>query len=156
MIRPPPRSTLFPYTTLFRSGSGATIGKMLRSKGYNGMKSGVAASSLLVGDIIIGALVVANSVGDILDRRTGKIDRKSTRLNSSHSQISYAGFCLKKKHDRCIPCSSLRFSFSFEPELLLAACPQLYFISRSIITPAVYARLSGVVFLFTHPIPASP
>src|SRR5256886_13187041 len=102
MIRPPPRSTLFPYTTLFRSGSGATIGKMLRSKGYNGMKSGVAASSLLVGDIIIGALVVANSVGDILDRRTGKIDRKSTRLNSSHSQISYAGFCLKKKHDRCI------------------------------------------------------
>src|SRR2546430_16173977 len=73
MIRPPPRSTLFPYTTLFRSGSGATIGKMLRSKGYNGMKSGVAASSLLVGDIIIGALVVANSVGDILDRRTGKI-----------------------------------------------------------------------------------
>src|SRR5256886_17610148 len=73
MIRPPPRSTLFPYTTLFRSGSGATIGKMLRSKGYNGMKSGVATSSLLLGDIIIGALVVANSVGDILDRRTGKI-----------------------------------------------------------------------------------
>jgi len=54
-------------------GSGATIGKMLRSKGYNGMKSGVATSSLLLGDIIIGALVVANSVGDILDRRTGKI-----------------------------------------------------------------------------------
>src|SRR5438046_7816121 len=54
-------------------GSGATIGKMLRSKGYNGMKSGVATSSLLLGDIIIGAPVVANSVGDILDRRTGKI-----------------------------------------------------------------------------------
>src|SRR2546427_493657 len=54
-------------------GSGATVGKMLRSKGYNGMKSGVATSSLLLGDIIIGALVVANSVGDILDRRTGKI-----------------------------------------------------------------------------------
>src|SRR5437762_7182746 len=54
-------------------GSGATVGKMLRSKGYNGMKSGVATSSLLLGDIIIGALVVANSVGDILDRQTGKI-----------------------------------------------------------------------------------
>ena len=54
-------------------GSGATVGKMLRSKGYNGMKSGFATSSLLLGDIIIGALVVANSVGDILDRRTGKI-----------------------------------------------------------------------------------
>src|SRR5437588_9730867 len=54
-------------------GSGATIGKMLRSKGYNGMKSGVATSSLRLGDVIIGALVVANSVGDILDRHTGKI-----------------------------------------------------------------------------------
>ena len=54
-------------------GAGATVGKMLRSKGYNGMKSGFATSSLLLGDIIIGALVVANSVGDILDRRTGKI-----------------------------------------------------------------------------------
>ena len=54
-------------------GSGATVGKMLRSKGYNGMKSGVATSSLLLGDIIIAALVVANSVGDILDRHTGKI-----------------------------------------------------------------------------------
>src|SRR5437016_2093220 len=54
-------------------GSGATIGKMLRSKGYNGMKSGVASSSLRLGDVIIGALVVANSVGDILDRHTGEL-----------------------------------------------------------------------------------
>ncbi|PYT66442.1 MAG: peptidase S58 [Acidobacteria bacterium] len=54
-------------------GAGATVGKMLRSKGYNGMKSGVATSSLRLGDVIIGALVVANSVGDILDRHTGKI-----------------------------------------------------------------------------------
>src|SRR5438105_1808008 len=54
-------------------GAGATVGKMLRSKGYNGMKSGVATSSLRLGDVIIGALVVANSVGDILDRHTGQI-----------------------------------------------------------------------------------
>src|SRR5213080_1648963 len=54
-------------------GSGATVGKMLRSKGYSGMKSGVATSSLRLGDVMIGALVVANSVGDILDRHTGKI-----------------------------------------------------------------------------------
>src|SRR5437773_10547229 len=54
-------------------GAGATVGKMLRSKGYNGMKSGLATSSLRLGDVIIGALVVANSVGDILDRQTGKI-----------------------------------------------------------------------------------
>src|SRR5207253_5010293 len=52
---------------------GATVGKMIRSKGYNGMKSGLATSSLRLGDVIIGALVVANSVGDILDRQTGKI-----------------------------------------------------------------------------------
>lgn len=54
-------------------GAGATVGKMLRSKGYNGMKSGLGTSSLRLGDVIIGALVVANSVGDILDRHTGKI-----------------------------------------------------------------------------------
>jgi len=54
-------------------GAGATVGKMLRSKGYSGMKSGVATSSLRLGDVMIGALVVANSVGDILDRHTGKI-----------------------------------------------------------------------------------
>ena len=54
-------------------GSGATVGKMLRSKGYSGMKAGVATASVRLGEVIIGALVVANSVGDILDRRTGKI-----------------------------------------------------------------------------------
>ncbi len=54
-------------------GAGATVGKMLRSKGYNGMKSGLGTSSLRFGDIIIGTLVAANSVGDILDRHTGKI-----------------------------------------------------------------------------------
>lgn len=54
-------------------GAGATVGKMLRSKGYSGMKAGVATASVRLGEVIIGALVVANSVGDILDRRTGKI-----------------------------------------------------------------------------------
>ena len=54
-------------------GAGATVGKFLRGKGCNGMKSGLGTSSLRLGDLIIGALVVANSVGDILDRHTGKI-----------------------------------------------------------------------------------
>lgn len=54
-------------------GAGATVGKMLRSRGYNGMKSGFATSSLRLGEVVIGALVVANAVGDILDRHTGKI-----------------------------------------------------------------------------------
>src|SRR2546430_13030237 len=67
MIRRPPRSTLFPYTTLFRS-----IG---------------------LGRVDVEHLIV---VGEILSG-PGEVDRKSTRLNSSHSQISYAVFCLKKK-----------------------------------------------------------
>src|SRR2546421_4843280 len=82
MIRRPPRSTLFPYTTLFRSVI-------------------VVVPSLLALAIIVGCLYFiqkrkarkANTAG----RREEKSDRKSTRLNSSHDQISYAVFCLKKK-----------------------------------------------------------
>src|SRR2546430_7209133 len=77
MIRRPPRSTLFPYTTLFRSASGA---KARRVDAVHGAR---AAHHLLALEPVGGA-------------RAGG-DRKSTRLNSSHSQISYAVFCLKKK-----------------------------------------------------------
>src|SRR5256886_6634674 len=69
MIRRPPRSTLFPYTTLFRS---------LEQDGY-----------------FYGRGTTDDKVGDAILVAT--LDRKSTRLNSSHSQISYAVFCLKKK-----------------------------------------------------------
>src|SRR2546430_5378806 len=82
MIRRPPRSTLFPYTTLFRSlpapgpgrlrpqaGAGGAVGRRLRPGRGRRLGPGAASST----------------------------DRKSTRLNSSHSQISYAVFCLKKK-----------------------------------------------------------
>src|SRR2546430_10842726 len=75
MIRRPPRSTLFPYTTLFRSW-GASIGGI---------------SGLGVGLILIKPAVCTDPVRHLCG------DRKSTRLNSSHSQISYAVFCLKKK-----------------------------------------------------------
>src|SRR5258708_11108676 len=78
MIRRPPRSTLFPYTTLFRSIRG-TQGAISRRPGRFEGHFPVAAAQDLVG-------VSA----------TGK-DRKSTRLNSSHQIISYAVFCLKKK-----------------------------------------------------------
>src|SRR2546430_5223140 len=78
MIRRPPRSTLFPYTTLFRS-RGVAFGD-LDNDGRT-------------------ALVVSHLNGPVvlLRNEARTTDRKSTRLNSSHSQISYAVFCLKKK-----------------------------------------------------------
>src|SRR2546430_7506497 len=79
MIRRPPRSTLFPYTTLFRSP------RVNNDAGRDHYPN--VFSAALAGGPIRGGRVLGES-----DR-----DRKSTRLNSSHSQISYAVFCLKKK-----------------------------------------------------------
>src|SRR2546427_5142225 len=84
MIRRPPRSTLFPYTTLFRSGV-----IMLVTPG-----PGIAAILLGLG-LLAAEFVWARR---LMDRKKREGDRKSTRLNSSHSQISYAVFCLKKKN----------------------------------------------------------
>src|SRR2546430_11508744 len=81
MIRRPPRSTLFPYTTLFRSVIDVPSGLL-------------AGAPVIVG---VGATFV--TLIDLLSEPTPpSSDRKSTRLNSSHSQISYAVFCLKKKY----------------------------------------------------------
>src|SRR2546421_3554847 len=86
MIRRPPRSTLFPYTTLFRS--------IFRKAGRDLARPVVGKAK---------ALHLRLHVGDIAKRPLtwwsvgGDGDRKSTRLNSSHDQISYAVFCLKKK-----------------------------------------------------------
>src|SRR3712207_7113360 len=90
MIRQPPRSTLFPYTTLFRSPAGQAPDRLaLPRRGGRAQRRGL---QLLAGrrrrdehgrrlrDVVVGA------------------DRKSTRLNSSHANISYAVFCLKKKN----------------------------------------------------------
>src|SRR2546430_12552280 len=97
MIRRPPRSTLFPYTTLFRS-NGA---KLARSAGHN---LDGAEQRLIVERLEFEMNFSVGRRRDILERsdvggaRTDFAeDRKSTRLNSSHSQISYAVFCLKKK-----------------------------------------------------------
>src|SRR5256885_8879055 len=81
MIRPPPRSTLFPYTTLFRSVTPADEVKHFKLIGATGTGKSTAIRELL---------------GAALAR--GDRDRKSTRLNSSHLVISYAVFCLKKKN----------------------------------------------------------
>src|SRR2546429_5586872 len=82
MIRRPPRSTLFPYTTLFRSIDQVT-GKVLQASGSQN-SDGTFSLLLNIG--------TPDASGDLTF-----LDRKSTRLNSSHGYISYAVFCLKKK-----------------------------------------------------------
>src|SRR2546427_1379458 len=96
MIRRPPRSTLFPYTTLFRSGVArySCMNKVVSVKTSDPKAMQAEARQLRRAGKRIAA-----------SRRAALRDRKSTRLNSSHSQISYAVFCLKKKnhgeHYRC-------------------------------------------------------
>src|SRR3712207_7017537 len=83
MIRRPPRSTLFPYTTLFRSGDLRHLRQDVRPA--EGGEAALAHQAVDVGVALV-------------ERRAPlQQDRKSTRLNSSHANISYAVFCLKKK-----------------------------------------------------------
>src|SRR3712207_7505726 len=91
MIRRPPRSTLFPYTTLFRSG---LVGHGLGQQRLARARRPVQQDALRhLGAELLEALGVPQEVHDLLQ------DRKSTRLNSSHANISYAVFCLKKKNN---------------------------------------------------------
>src|SRR2546429_6520438 len=83
MIRRPPRSTLFPYTTLFRSRLPVDLDRQ-RIAGAEGSRQGPVRDGRVGGIWVVGAQHLAQ-------------DRKSTRLNSSHGYISYAVFCLKKK-----------------------------------------------------------
>src|SRR2546430_13629121 len=83
MIRRPPRSTLFPYTTLFRSLDAGAAGENVHLVGTAGLPSDVEVYPV--------------------HRTAARPDRKSTRLNSSHSQISYAVFCLEKKTNNTVP-----------------------------------------------------
>src|SRR3712207_7461280 len=87
MIRRPPRSTLFPYTTLFRSRTSDRRGRRIL---------------IIFGGISVGLSILAYAWSEsvfllIFWRLVTGVDRKSTRLNSSHANISYAVFCLKKK-----------------------------------------------------------
>src|SRR2546430_12565272 len=89
MIRRPPRSTLFPYTTLFRS---RMLLLVARGKGFDARQAKRSRSGH-------SRYAHPKNVGP---RTYARIDRKSTRLNSSHSQISYAVFCLKKKKKKIV------------------------------------------------------
>src|SRR2546430_7285800 len=90
MIRRPPRSTLFPYTTLFRSAQEA-LNRLLQGTGLVAERS--PSGALMIRRRQSAEVSTTNPAPLSLER----VDRKSTRLNSSHSQISYAVFCLKKK-----------------------------------------------------------
>src|SRR3712207_8984485 len=86
MIRRPPRSTLFPYTTLFRSRQQRRVP--------------VPVPELLLHELalqVLGQFVTIHAVSGRAQPGVAERDRKSTRLNSSHANISYAVFCLKKK-----------------------------------------------------------
>src|SRR3989442_2442745 len=93
MIRRPPRSTLFPYTTLFRSGPAT-------------MEESVAMAESAIADGITHVVATPHSSNEYffdfahVRQLRDELDRKSTRLNSSHVRISYAVFCLKKKNTR--------------------------------------------------------
>src|SRR2546426_4140471 len=98
MIRRPPRSTLFPYTTLFRS----------RSVKVSGVLRLTRLRPLVVAVIVLSGLGISCANSDdqeipkpdkTITATTSGLDRKSTRLNSSHLVISYAVFCLKKKNN---------------------------------------------------------
>src|SRR3712207_7961402 len=93
MIRRPPRSTLFPYTTLFRSVLAGAEARVRHERAL-----GVLPVDLDAGDPRLREV----RVGRLLPR-----DRKSTRLNSSHANISYAVFCLKKKNNPRSPRSNV-------------------------------------------------
>src|SRR5688572_32477851 len=96
MIRRPPRSTLFPYTTLFRSYFSGTI--PLGNGNTVNLSNDRYEPSTATGSLTLeNAAPVAVNDAYSVDEDQTLTDRKSTRLNSSHSQISYAVFCLKKK-----------------------------------------------------------
>src|SRR2546429_2053956 len=102
MIRRPPRSPLFPYPTLFRSQwslapceapTGLAIDRV-----HHRVFSGCRNKLMAISDATAGKVIATEPIGQGVDACRFDADRKSTRLNSSHGYISYAVFCLQKKH----------------------------------------------------------
>src|SRR3712207_7255378 len=91
MIRRPPRSTLFPYTTLFRSSTASRLVDRLVAAGFVVRQPSEVTRREITITLTATGREVLRRYDDL------RLDRKSTRLNSSHANISYAVFCLKKK-----------------------------------------------------------
>src|SRR3712207_7811235 len=102
MIRRPPRSTLFPYTTLFRSREFLRASEAFEERRIRRLRAVAGGLGvLLVISVITGVLAIWQAQQVRLQANIALsrlLDRKSTRLNSSHANISYAVFCLKKKN----------------------------------------------------------
>src|SRR3712207_8411953 len=96
MIRRPPRSTLFPYTTLFRSPHRAAADDLPVLDGQRAVCEGERAADALDAGARLDPIARLRGLEEVHGQRDRR-DRKSTRLNSSHANISYAVFCLKKK-----------------------------------------------------------
>src|SRR5256885_12246880 len=102
MIRRPPRSTLFPYTTLFRSGTAPRARTCAHGSCDRRPEGGLqrVGRSPIAPVLRLDPAALARPVALVAPLRHDALDRKSTRLNSSHLVISYAVFCLKKKRQR--------------------------------------------------------
>src|SRR3712207_9021049 len=100
MIRRPPRSTLFPYTTLFRSPAHKDLSLLVPERHRSELLAHTEAGNHLACGLGHALQVVGGAGGDLVEGQ----DRKSTRLNSSHANISYAVFCLKKKKNTNLIC----------------------------------------------------
>src|SRR5690242_20826333 len=117
MIRRPPRSTLFPYTTLFRSSAAMIEPKINRPSS----PPSIASVQRSGWGIIAATLRFMLTIPAILRREplglASGVDRKSTRLNSSHMSISYAVFCLKKKKKHKLPGKGSKQATRQQPDL---------------------------------------
>src|SRR5438445_1769826 len=113
MLRRPPRSTLFPYTTLFRSSTMAEwvlAGDEGLPGWYQDIQAWVSVLAVFaLGGGVLYELIIKPSTSFI----PAGLDRKSTRLNSSHANISYAVFCLKKKKSNHMECQRRRLDDCF-------------------------------------------
>src|SRR5256885_11900164 len=113
MIRRPPRSTLFPYTTLFRSPADSLFDRLIGHWVLRGTIARQSTTHDVTFDWILGREYV--QMHEVSRERAAHGDRKSTRLNSSHLVISYAVFCLKKKN--AAPPSSISIAGAGRPYL---------------------------------------
>src|SRR3712207_8512208 len=100
MIRRPPRSTLFPYTTLFRSQLAAVCGVGQDVRDHAAHHEALRRVAERVDEPVVPGAAPVGVAHEGQPPRGRLLDRKSTRLNSSHANISYAVFCLKKKKDK--------------------------------------------------------